>query len=104
MARERLPDRRAATTISFTHVGTHFEATIGRFEDGRPAEVFLTTHKAGTPQAIAVADQAILVSIALQHGVALDTLRHALSREENGSPAGPLLALLDIVAAEGPGP
>ena len=38
------------------------------------------------------------LSIALQHGVDADTLRHALMRNGNGVASGPLGTLLDLLA------
>ena len=43
-------------------------------------------------------DSAILASIAIQYGTPLDTVRHALSRDEANNAASPLGALLDILA------
>jgi ribonucleoside-diphosphate reductase alpha chain len=45
-------------------------------------------------------DAAVAASLALQHGCNIDTLRQALLREENGSAAGPLGMMLDILAGE----
>jgi hypothetical protein len=35
-------------------------------------------------------DAAILTSICLQHGASTETIRHALTRNSNGSASGPL--------------
>jgi hypothetical protein len=48
---------------------------------------------------VSARDAAVVASIALQHGVAPETIRHALLRNPDGSAAGPLGAVLDIVAA-----
>jgi hypothetical protein len=37
--RERLPPRRHAVTFDFEHAGLKYTATVGRFADGRPAEL-----------------------------------------------------------------
>ena len=42
------------------------------------------------------ARDAAVVAFALQHGVAPETIRHALLRNPDGSAAGPLGAVLDI--------
>jgi hypothetical protein len=44
---ERLPNRRLCESFSFELNGLKFTASIGRFDDGRIAEVFLNNHKAG---------------------------------------------------------
>jgi phage protein D len=45
-------------------------------------------------------DSAVLASLALQHGVPLDVLRHALMRDAKGRPTSPLGLVLDRVATE----
>ena len=44
-------------------------------------------------------DSAVLASLALQHGASVDTLRHALIRNADGSASGALGRLLDLLAA-----
>ena len=44
----------------------------------------------------------MVASIALQFGVPLDVLRHALMRDSQGRPSGPLAAALDRLAEMGP--
>jgi hypothetical protein len=78
----------------------HYTATVGRFDDGRPAEVFLSSNKVGSGAATAACDAAVLASIALQHGVPIETLRHALMRDAAGRAIGPLGAVLDRIAEE----
>ena len=90
--RARLPNRRAAELIDFEHNGRPWTLTVGRFGDGRIAEVFLDTPKASAIGEIA-ADAAIVASLALQSGCHLETLRHALA----GRNAGPLGAALGLV-------
>jgi hypothetical protein len=61
--------------------------------------VFLDCSKGGTAVDVSARDSAVVASIALQHGVAPETLRHALLRNPDGSAAGPLSAVLDMLAA-----
>jgi hypothetical protein len=98
--RARLPIRRPHELFDFEHGGFRFTAGVGRFADGAPAELFLSGAKVGTDLAVATCDAAIVVSIALQHGVTLKTIRHALARNGDGTAAGPVAAALDILAAE----
>ena len=101
MTRQRLPNRRFADTIEFEHdTGTstlHYVATVGHFEDGTVAEIFLNANKQGTFSDTNARDAAIAASLALQYGCPVTTLRKALTRNADGSPAGPLGHLLDIV-------
>ena len=91
--RERLPNRRATELIDFDHDRRRWTATIGRYPDGRVAEVFIDGPKESPIIALAQ-DGALAASLALQSGCPLDTLRRAL----DGREAGPLevaLALID---------
>lgn len=98
--RDRLPNRRGAETFEITARGRRFTATIGRFPDGRLAEVFLTGGKSGSDTEIAVRDAAVVLSLALQHGCPAEALRSALMRDEMGVAEGPVGALLDKLAEE----
>jgi ribonucleoside-diphosphate reductase alpha chain len=97
-ARERLANRRPHAVVDFHHGGFAFTAGIGRFDDGRIAEVFLMAAKSGTVVEAWARDAAIVASICFQHGIAPATIRHALSRDAGGVAASPLGALLDILA------
>lgn len=97
MTREALPNRRPCDTLEFEHEGHRFRATVGYFADGRPAELFLTTGKPGTGVETVSRDCAVAVSLALQHGVPIEILRHAITRLDDGTAAGPLGKLLDAL-------
>jgi hypothetical protein len=47
-ARQHLPNRRGHEVVAFEHGGIRYVAGIGRFGDGRLAEVFLNGAKCGT--------------------------------------------------------
>ena len=51
-ARERLPNRRQCESREFTHGRFVFTPTAGFYEDGRIAEIFLSSHKPGSIAAI----------------------------------------------------
>lgn len=99
-ARQRLPDRRASETFSLECAGLAYLATVSRFADGRPAEIFLSNHKAGSAADTAARDAAIACSIALQFGANIKTIRKALCRDSRGNPSGPLGIALDRLAIE----
>jgi hypothetical protein len=99
-ARERLPDRRACESLSFTHGGMSYTASIARYPDGRLAEVFITNHKSGSDADAAAKDSAVVCSMALQHGVSVEIIRKALLRDSRGNPSSPLGAALDLIASE----
>ena len=104
LARERLSNRRAHTLLNIEAGGFCYVAGVGRYDDGRLAEIFLNADKGGTAIDDAARDSAVVASIALQHGVAPGMLRHALMRNGSGAASGPLGVLLDLLAArEGDG-
>ena len=102
VARDRLANRREHELINFQHDGFAYIGGVGRFSDGRIAEVFLNVAKTGQTIEAHARDAAIVASIALQHGVPPDTIRHALTRNGNGTASGPLGALLDLLAKVAP--
>lgn len=95
-SRQRLPNRRLHELVRFESQGQVFVGGIGRFSDGTIAELFLNTTKAGSTIEALAQDAAIVASLALQFGCPVDVLRHAIERP--GGAAGPLAALLDVVA------
>jgi hypothetical protein len=82
--RERLPNRREAETFDVEAGGLRYRATVGRYPDGRIAGIFLTNHKVSFMAGILASDSAVLASLALQRGVPLDVLPHALMRDARG--------------------
>jgi len=108
--RRRLPNRRAAVTETIEFAAgdgrvVRYEATIGLDELGRPQEVFLFGAKAGTDMAAVLADTAVALSVALQHGVTAEAMALSISRAEPalgstraGMPASVIGAALDLIA------
>jgi ribonucleoside-diphosphate reductase alpha chain len=77
-----------------------YTCTVGRFNDGRLAEVFLNNHKGNSAADTSARDSAILFSIAVQCGANPEVIRRALSRNSQGRASGPLGAALDRLAKE----
>ncbi len=98
--RRRLSNRRASTTFAFRWASMEFVATISCFDDGALAEIFLTNGKVNSQADTAARDSAVIASIALQHGVPIETLRRALLRDSQGRASGPLGVALDLIAGE----
>jgi hypothetical protein len=96
--RRRLPNRRGHELLDFEHGGIRYTAGVGRFEDGRLAEIFLNTRKYGTAIDTNARDASIAASLLFQHGCPADTLRRALTRNGDGSASGPLARALDLPA------
>lgn len=101
MTRTILPLRRAHELLSFTHWGQRFHVGIGRATPSAPIqEVWINTSKSGTQAETLARDSAVILSIALQYGVPIDDLRHAIMRDANGAASGPIGALLDRLAPD----
>ena len=96
--RERLPNRRASTNFEFELQGFHYTGSYSQFPDGRPAEIFLQNHKAGSQSDANARESAIAASIALQYGAPLKVLRKADNAD--GSASTPLGKALDLIAEE----
>jgi hypothetical protein len=93
--RQKLQNRRAHWLYRFECGGQLYTGGIGRFEDGRIAEIFINGSKANSTAETNAQDAAIIASLALQHGCPLETIRHALIR--TGGTGGPLVTLLTEV-------
>lgn len=99
MTREALPNRREIETFRFEHAGIKHFCSLSRYEDGRLAEVFCDAAKVGTDFQALAHDGAKLISLALQHGTPVETLSHAMERDDMGMPSSSLGKLLDMVTA-----
>lgn len=100
MARDTLPNRRACATFEMKHGGqnTVFAITVGYYADGRIGEVFISGAKAGSEIDAIARDGAVLLSIALQYGVPLETVKHAISRNVDSSAITIIGAVIDQLA------
>jgi len=77
--RTRLPETRTSITHKF-EIGEHNGYIIvGLYEDGQPGEVFLKMGKEGSTLGGLLDCIGILTSVALQHGVPVETLVNKLS-------------------------
>jgi hypothetical protein len=96
--RERLPNRRLNQTQEFERDGISIKMTIGFKPDGSVGEIFLNADRANSTLDVLMSDAAIIASIALQFGVPLQQLAHAIKRDKFGIASSPIGAALDRVA------
>jgi hypothetical protein len=96
-ARRRLANRRTCLHFDFQCNGLRYVASVAFFADGTVAEIFISNSKAGSHSDSAAKDSAVICSIALQHGVPLDVIRHALLRDQRGVASSPLGVALDLI-------
>ena len=96
-AREPLPNRRECETVKLRHGNGRaaYHVTIGRYEDGRRGEIFISTNQVGTAIDAMARDLAVLMSLCLQHGCPIETIKHALTREADGAPSTIAAAVAD---------
>jgi len=81
--RVRLPDTRASVTRKFTLQRPEGEplriyVTVGLYDDGKPGEVFIKCDRQGSLTSGAFDAVALVMSIAMQHGVPLASLTDKL--------------------------
>jgi hypothetical protein len=100
--REVLPNRRSSELISFDHDGILFNGQVSYSEAQKPLEIFLDGGKNGTAVQAVARDSAVAISLALQFGTPLETLRQAMTRTDDGKAAGPIGAFLDLVVQGSP--
>jgi hypothetical protein len=88
-AREPLPQRRYSETFKLQHGAQRsaYHVTTGFYGDGRLGEIFISTNQVGTAIDAMARDLAVLMSLALQHGCAIEIMRHSFTREANGEPS-----------------
>src|SRR5947208_16692211 len=99
--RRRLPQRRFHELLDFEHAGYRYTAGLGYFETGGLAEIFINAPgRSGSAIEAVARDAAILTSICLQYGASAETIRHALTRNSDGSASGPLGVVLDLLSRE----
>ncbi len=101
MSREILKSRRAHEIVEFSFWNVDFVVGVGRrASDGAIRELFINSGKTGASMETMSRDCAVLLSIALQHGTPIDTMRKAISRNADGTPQGPIGVLLDMLSDE----
>lgn len=111
--RASLPNRRLCERVTISHGDQKLHVTTGfdgewrygvYYAGTKPQETFISVARlVGSDFESSVRDIAVLVSLALQHGAPLETMQKAITRLDDGSPAGAGGRLLDIIAQEGNG-
>lgn len=97
--RRRLPNRRPCESFGFRHGNIEYVVSLGFNPDGKLGEIFLSTTKAGTDLDAQARDSALQCSLLLQYGCPLETIFAALTRDNDGRPAGALGRAIEIAMA-----
>ncbi len=112
--RKSLPNRRPSHVETLEATGQTFTACVGFDpETGQPRELFLNAGKDGSMLNALLADAAVAISIALQHGIPPAALAKSIGRlpiipvgpadleatEPERVPASPIGAALDLLCS-----
>ena len=95
--RRRLQQRRRAETFDLLFRNQMITVTAGFYADDTLGEVFIGIGKSGTDIASVARDAGVLLSLALQHGVPPETIRHAVTRGASEEPVSILGAVVDSI-------
>jgi len=98
--RRVLTQRRAAETFDLRFWNQSFRVTIGFYPEGTPGEVFIDGGKTGQDIQSTARDAAVVLSLALQHGVPPETIRHAVTRGASEEPVSILSAVVDSITTK----
>jgi hypothetical protein len=75
------------------------QTSVGYYDDGCIGEIFVDASKSGQDLQAIARDAAVVISLALQHGAPLSTIRHAITRNGRNEPASILGAIIDRLSA-----
>jgi hypothetical protein len=98
MSRRILPQRRTSENFHVRFWNQDFNVTAGRYPDGAIGKIFIDGGKSGQDVQSTARDAAILLSLALQFGATVETIRHAVTRAGNGEAASMMGAIVDKLA------
>lgn len=99
MTRIPLPNRRYAETFDINVLGSYYVVQVGRYPDGRVGEVFINSHRVGSQADINARDAAVLLSLAIQNGIAPEDVLDSLMHDANGDPEGVVGIIVAAVVA-----
>jgi hypothetical protein len=98
--RRVLPQRRAAETFNLRFWNQLFTVTVGFYADGTPSEVFIDGGKTGQDIQSTARDAAVVISLALQYGTPIESIKHAVTRDGSGAATSILGAIIDAIATK----
>lgn len=93
--RRVLPQGRSCESFDLHHNNQQAHVSVGFYPDHSLGEVFIDAHKAGTDMDAILKDWATTMSIAIQHGTPIATVRHAVTRTASNEPSSIIGAILD---------
>lgn len=108
MTRRRLANRRPCERIAFEHNGAEWTALVGLRLAGLSDEgscvaelgdVFITAGKVGSELEATAQTGALLISLAMQHGIDIRVFQRSIPRHPSGRAADVIGAAIDAVVA-----
>jgi hypothetical protein len=96
--RRILPPRRGAVSFNLVHQNRPVTVTAGFYANGALGEVFIGVGKTGADIENIAHDAAVILSLAIQHGVAIESIQRAVTRLGDGAPSSVLGAVADSLA------
>lgn len=100
--RRHLPQRRHCRTfkLKFGKHARTMHITVGYYglDDKEPGEIFISGSKSGEEFEAICRDSAVLLSLCLQHGVALEVIKSAITRNADATPSTIVGAVVDKLA------
>ncbi len=99
MDRQELPLRRRSETfeVDFGGLRSPHTITVGYYPDGGIGEVFINGGKSGEVVEAIARDGAVILSMALQHGVPIERIGHAITRDGQGMPQTIVGVIVDLL-------
>ncbi len=104
--REGLPNKRPSLVVSISHEWApdrepqEIDLGVGFYADGRVAECFADGHKEGSHMHGLLDDIAVVISLALQHGLTPEDMAKSIGRVRDDKPASIIGAILDTLIKE----
>lgn len=98
MTRSKHPNRRPSSGFSFNYGKREYNCTYSAYNHGVVFEVFMQAGKPGSDLEAMARDAAVVMSLALQYGCPLSTIKQALTEGELGEPAGPLGVMTNMIS------
>src|ERR1700757_2861133 len=86
------PNRRTSETLTFKWPANSYKAptyfvSSSKSDDGTIYEIFVASARPSSPTADVIRDASIIISLALQHGVDINAIRHSITRLNDNSAA-----------------
>ena len=87
-------NRRMQEVVDFEQDGYHYRIAVNRFADGSPAEVHIDSPRPGSPLDTHGRDIAALLTLLLQTGVSVSTIKQSLQSNSEASLADRVVQLI----------